>query len=217
MSLFGSSKKQMVAPAEALPGRPASLWQPTPVHAVLGTPMQPPFAAPLEVIYLAAGCFWGVEEIFWRLPGVFTTSVGYMGGYTPFPTYEEVCTARTGHTETTLVAYDPTQTSLEELLRTFWENHDPTQVNQQGNDIGTQYRSAIFWTTPDQRDLALATKAAFQTVLDERGYGAISTQIEPAAHTTYFEAEDYHQQYLYKNPNGYRCHATTGLRLPALT
>lgn len=215
MTLFGSSKKTMVAPAEALPGRSASLWPPASVHAVLGTPMQPPFAAPIEVIYLAAGCFWGVEEIFWRMPGVFTTSVGYMGGFTPFPTYEEVCTARTGHTETTLVAYDPTQTSLHELLRAFWENHDPTQVNQQGNDIGTQYRSAIFWTTPEQRDLALSTRETFQGVLDERGYGRIATEIEPAEGRTYFEAEDYHQQYLYKNPNGYRCHASTGLRLPA--
>lgn len=214
MALFGSSKMTMVAPTQALPGRSASLWPPAPVHAVLGTPMQPPFPAGIEVAYLAAGCFWGVEEILWRLPGVFTTSVGYMGGFTTFPTYEEVCTARTGHTETTLVAYDPAVISFVDILRVFWENHDPTQVNRQGNDLGTQYRSAIFWTTPEQRDAAIATRDAFQRVLDERGYGAIATEILPAADLVYYEAEDYHQQYLYKNPNGYRCHSTTGLSLP---
>lgn len=204
----------MVKPDDALKGRPESLWSLTPTHAVLGAPLQPPFPAGIATIYLAAGCFWGVEEFFWRLPGIFTTSVGYMGGFTPFPTYEEVCTARTGHTETTLVAYDPAVISLTEILRIFWENHDPTQVNRQGNDVGTQYRSAIFWTTEDQRDVAIETRDAFQRALDERGYGAITTQIDSAEGLIYFEAEDYHQQYLYKNPNGYRCHSSTGLRLP---
>jgi peptide-methionine (S)-S-oxide reductase len=214
MALFGSSKTTMVKPEDALAGRATSLWGPAPVHAVLGTPLQPPFPAGIEAFYLGAGCFWGVEEIFWRMPGVYTTSVGYMGGFTPNPTYEEVCTARTGHTEATMVAYDPAMIDVNTILREFWENHDPTQVNRQGNDIGTQYRSAIFWTTPQQHEAAIATRDAFQSVLDERGYGQITTQIAAAEGLMYFEAEDYHQQYLYKNPNGYRCHASTGLRLP---
>jgi peptide-methionine (S)-S-oxide reductase len=145
---------------------------------------------------------------------VYSTSVGYMGGFTQYPTYEEVCTGRTGHTEAMLVVYRPDEISTYEILRAFWENHDPTQGHRQGNDIGTQYRGAIYYTTDAQRDLALATRDAYQQVISERGYGDITTEIAPARDFTYFYAEDYHQQYLYTNPNGYRCHANTGLALP---
>lgn len=152
----------------------------------------------------------------WAIRGVVSTSVGYMGGFTSNPTYEEVCTGQTGHTETVMVAYEPSGVTLFDILKVFWEYHDPTQGFRQGNDIGTQYRSAIFFTTPEQKALAQATRDAYQRVISERGYGAITTQIEPAAGHTYHLAEEYHQQYLYKVPHGYRCHASTGLALPAL-
>jgi len=204
----------MISADQALPGRD---FRPLPVsekNAVLGSPLEGPWAEGSAVIYLGAGCYWGVEEIYWQTPGVLNTSVGFMGGITPHPTYEETCTGKTGHTETTLVVYDPSVVTTLEVLRIFWENHDPTQGFRQGNDIGTQYRSAIFWTTEEQRDLALSTAAAYSTVLQARGYGEITTEVAPAAEFTYYLAEDSHQQYLYKNPNGYRCHANTGLALP---
>ena len=206
----------MVEADSALPGRDHEIFTVPETHAVFGTSMDPQDPN-LERIYLAMGCFWGAEEIYWRLPGVAATSVGYMGGFTPHPTYEEVCTGMTGHTEAMFVAYRPEEISTYEILKVFWENHDPTQGYRQGNDIGTQYRSAIFYTNDAQRDLAFATRDSYATVIAERGYPDITTQIAPAADFTYYLAEDYHQQYLYKVPNGYRCHANTGLALPALT
>ncbi len=197
-----------------LPGRDHPVLPYPGPHLVLGGPIAGPWPDGTEVIYLAMGCFWGVEEIYWRLPGVVCTSVGYMGGATANPTYEEVCTGRTGHAEAACIAYDPAQVPTLDILRVFWECHDPTQGNRQGNDIGSQYRSGIWWTTPEQHDLAVLTRDAFAEVIAGRGYPPITTEILPAAGVPYFLAEDYHQQYLYKNPNGYRCHSTTGLRLP---
>jgi peptide-methionine (S)-S-oxide reductase len=174
----------------------------------------------MEEIVVAMGCFWGAEEIFWRLDGVWTTAVGYAGGYTPHPTYEEACTGRTGHTEAVRVVFDPAVVSLHTLLATFWQSHDPTQGMRQGNDLGSQYRSALYWTTPQQRDAASQTREAYQAVLRSRGLGDITTEIRPldpdapdGAGPLYY-AEDYHQQYLQKNPHGYRCHATTGVPFP---
>lgn len=207
----------MVTPETALPGRTSPIFSVPDVHEVLGTALRGPWDSDVAEIYLAAGCFWGVEEIYWALPGVVSTSVGYMGGFSGYPTYEEVCTGRTGHTETVFVAYRPAEISTWEILRVFWESHDPTQGMRQGNDIGTQYRSAIFYTTEEQRTLAEESRGLFAAAIAERGYGDITTQILPAANFTYFEAEDYHQQYLHKNPNGYRCHSTTGLVLPSRT
>jgi peptide-methionine (S)-S-oxide reductase len=216
MAIFGFSKSRMVAPTDALPGRSTPVLPAPAPHAVLGTSLTGPWPAGTSVIYLAMGCFWGAEELYWRLPGVVTTSVGYMGGYTPNPTYEEVCTGQTGQTETAMVAYDPAVISTYDILKAFWENHDPTQGYRQGNDSGTQYRSAVFYTTEEQRDLIEQTRAAYAAVIRERGYDDITTEIAPATDSTYYLAEDYHQQYLYKVPNGYRCHANTGLALPAL-
>ena len=185
-------------------------------HAVLGSPLHPE-DGDLERIYLAMGCFWGAEELYWQLPGVAATSVGYMGGFTAHPTYEEVCTGLTGHTETVFVAYRLAEVSTFDILKVFWENHDPTQGYRQGNDVGTQYRSAIFFTTEEQESVAVATRDSYARVVAERGYPEITTEIVPAADAIYYPAEDYHQQYLYKVPNGYRCHAHTGLALPALS
>ena len=218
--LSSSAKSQMVAPADALPGRDHYPFEVPADHAVLGTPIQDlpvePWPAGLEVIYLGMGCFWGAEEIYWRLPGVYTTSVGYQGGFTPHPTYEEVCTGRTGHTEAVCVVYRPEQISTYDVLKHFWESHDPTQGYRQGNDVGTQYRSAVYYTTDEQRDLVERTAQAYAGVIKERGYGDITTQVAPASDWPYYYAEGHHQQYLYKVPNGYRCHANTGLALPAL-
>jgi len=216
MSVFGFSKSRMVGPQDALPGRANPVLPDPAPHAVLGTSLVGPWPEGTEVIYVAMGCFWGSEELYWRLPGIVTTSVGYMGGYTPNPTYEEVCTGRTGQTETVMVAYDPAVISTFDILKAFWENHDPTQGYRQGNDTGTQYRSAIYFTNDAQRDLIERTRAAYGDVIRARGYDDITTEVASADHSTYFLAEDYHQQYLYKNPNGYRCHANTGLALPAL-
>ena len=217
MDLFGfGAKRSMVSPDKALPGHPEPVFRTPDVHAVLGSSLRGPWSPTTESLYLAMGCFWGAEEIYWRIDGVVSTSVGYMGGYSPNPTYEEVCTGLTGHTEAVHVAYEPSQVTTLEIMRAFWEQHDPTQGYRQGNDIGTQYRSAIYWTTDEQRDLAERTAAAYQRVIAERGYGDITTEIAPASSFTYFLAEEYHQQYLYKVPNGYRCHANTGLALPAL-
>ena len=206
----------MVDSASALPGRDREIFTVPTSHAVLGSPLHPEDAE-LERIYLAMGCFWGAEELYWQLPGVAATSVGYMGGFTAHPTYEEVCTGLTGHTETVFVAYRPAEVSTFDILKVFWESHDPTQGYRQGNDVGTQYRSAIFFTTADQESVAVATRDSYARVVAERGYPEITTEIVPAADAIYYPAEDYHQQYLYKVPNGYRCHANTGLALPALS
>jgi len=215
MSFLFGRKTTMVSPDEALPGRPAQLPGIPDRHEVLGSRLQGPWPDGTQVLYVAMGCFWGTERIFWRLPGVVATAAGYQGGYTPNPTYEEVCTGRTGHTEAVLVAYDPAKTSAEQLLKAFWENHDSTTANQQGNDIGTQYRSAIYWTIPEQEQAALATRDAFQEVLHAAGFGEISTEIRPASEAgPFYYAEDYHQQYLHKNPNGYCNHGPNGMTCP---
>ena len=199
----------------ALKGRSTRPYAVPARHEVLGTPLEGPWPEGTEVLYVAMGCFWGAERIFWRLPGVVTTAAGYMGGFTPNPTYEETCTGMTGHAETVLVAYDPAQTTPELLLKEFWENHDPTQGNRQGNDIGTAYRSAIYWTTPDQQRAAEATREAFQKVLTDNGFGTITTELRSAEDAgPFYYAEDYHQQYLYKNPGGYCNHGPNGMTCP---
>ncbi len=201
-------KTEMIEPGDALPGRDT----PIPVvneHVVLGTPIQPPFPEGHEVLYVAMGCFWGAERIFWQLPGVYTTAVGYMGGWTTHPTYEETCTARTGHTEAVLVVYDPAEIGVDQLMKAFWENHDPTTPNRQGNDIGTQYRSAVFATSPEQLAAVEASRERYQRALDAAGYGAITTQIAldaDAGDGVFYYAEDYHQGYLHKHPGGYCNH-----------
>lgn len=186
--------------ATALPGRTQKM--PVPArHFVLGTPLEPPFPPGIETAVFAMGCFWGVERKYWKLDGVYTTSAGYAGGTTPNPTYEEVCSGLTGHTEVVMVAFDPSTVSYAELLRVFWETHDPTQGMRQGNDVGTQYRSAIYWMTDAQRVEAETSQAEFQARLAAAGFGPITTEIRKAPE--YYFAEDYHQQYLAKNPNGY--------------
>ena len=200
MSLFGSSKTRMVTPAEALPGRSHPIPVPA-AHAVLGTPLVPPFPMGVETAIFAMGCFWGAERKFWTLPGVHTTAVGYVAGFTANPTYEEVCSGRTGHTEAVLVAFQPAVIPYDGLLTVFWENHDPTQGMRQGNDIGTQYRSGIYVANPEQRAAAEASREAFQARLAQAGYGAITTEILDAP--AFYYAEGYHQQYLAKNPGGY--------------
>jgi peptide-methionine (S)-S-oxide reductase len=217
-TLFGSAKRQMVVPEDALPGRAERPFAVPARHAVLGTPLEGPWPANLEVLFVGMGCFWGAEKRFWRLPGVYSTSVGYQGGFTPNPTYEEVCSGRTGHAENVQVVYDPEQISTFDVLKTFWENHDPTQGYRQGNDVGTQYRSAAYWTTDEQRDLVERTAAAFASELRDRGWGDVTTDMGPAADRPFYYAEDYHQQYLYKveqrGLRGYECHTSTGVLLP---
>ena len=208
---FSRHKTQMPERGQALPGRDRPVAAPGD-HLVLGTPMRPPFPEGFEQLVVGMGCFWGAERIFWQLPGVHTTAVGYAGGETPNPTYEEVCSARTGHTEVVLVVFDPAKTSAEALLKAFWENHDPTQGMRQGNDVGTQYRSAIYWSTDTQRTAAETTRDAFQSGLDRARLGHITTEIAPAGE--FFYAEDYHQQYLAKNPNGYCGLGGTGVSCP---
>ena len=217
MGLFRLTPAQLVSADAALPGRATPVLPDPAPHAVLGTSLVGPWPDGTRVIYLAMGCFWGAEELLWRLPGAVTTSVGYQGGYTPNPTYEEVCTGLTGHAEVAMIAYDPAVLSEDALMKAFWENHDPTQGFRQGNDRGTQYRSAVYWTSDEQREIVERTRDAYAPVIAARGYPEITTEIRPAADLTYYLAEDYHQQYLYKNPNGYRCHANTGLALPPLT
>lgn len=214
--VFGFGKRTtMPTRDEALPGRDQRPFSVNPTHVVLGTPLEGPWPDGSEVLYVAMGCFWGVERIFWRQPGVVNTSVGYMGGSTPNPTYEETCTGLTGHAETARVVYDPSKTSPELLLKAFWENHDPTTANRQGNDIGTVYRSAIYWTTPGQRAAAETTRDAFQKVLHENGYGEITTEIRSAEDAgPFYLAEDYHQGYLHKNPGGYCNHGPNGMTCP---
>ena len=193
-------KARMPLLSEALPGRDMPVWEGAP-HGVLGTPTMGPFADNLEEIHLGLGCFWGAERLFWKLDGVFTTAVGYAGGFTPNPTYEEVCSGRTGHTEVVMVVYDPSRITLNRILKTFFEEHDPTQGYRQGNDFGTQYRSAVFGTSTTQVDLASQVAADYGAALAARGLGEITTEIGPAG--PFYYAEDYHQQYLHKVPNGY--------------
>ena len=210
--LFGRDKTRMVAQDEALPGRDHRIFAVPATHAVLGTALQPPFPDGLERAVFGLGCFWGAERLFWQTDGVWSTAVGYAGGFTPNPTYEEVCSGRTGHTEAVLVVFDPAKVSYEELLRVFWEGHDPTQGMRQGNDVGTQYRSAIYVTGEAQQKSAEASRDAYQAELDAAGYGTISTEIAPTGEFWY--AEDYHQQYLHKNPLGYCGLGGTGVSCP---
>ena len=213
--LFSRHKTELPAPDQALPGRTEQWFTLADRHLVLDAPLVTPTSEipdGFEVAIFGAGCFWGVEEIMWQVPGVWSTSVGYAGGSTPHPSYEEVCSGRTGHTEAVRVVFDPAKVSYGDLLKRFFEVHDPTQGMRQGNDIGTQYRSAVYWTTEAQRDVAERLAAAYEPVVRERGYGPITTEI--AAAPTYYYAEDLHQQYLAKNPNGYRCHANTGAPMP---
>ena len=214
--LFGSVlKTTMVTPERALAGREDYAYTVPSTHTVLGTPIQGPWPEGTRTITVGMGCFWGAERVFWQLPGVVTTAVGYQGGFTPYPGYEEVCTGLTGHTEAVLVAYDPTVLSDADVLRAFWEAHDPTQGFRQGNDSGTQYRSAIYPTTPEQAAAAEQTRAEFQARLTQAGFGEITTEIKPAEQAgTFYYAEDYHQQYLDKNPNGYCGLGGTGVSCP---
>jgi peptide-methionine (S)-S-oxide reductase len=209
--LFARHKSRLPTADEALPGRDTPLRVPD-RHLVKATPLQPPFPEGLETAVFAMGCFWGAERKFWTAPGVYTTAVGYAGGFTPNPTYEEVCSGRTGHTEAVLVVFDPAATSYDAMLRTFWENHDPTQGMRQGNDVGTQYRSAIYATSPAQRAAAEASRATYQQVLTAAGHGEITTEI--ADSTGFYYAEDYHQQYLASHPNGYCGLGGTGVSCP---
>jgi peptide-methionine (S)-S-oxide reductase len=210
MLLFGS-KTRMVAPEDALPGRADPIEVPE-RHFVLGTPLKPPFPDGLQTAVVAMGCFWGAERVFWQAKGVYTTAVGYAGGYTPNPTYEETCSGKTGHAEVVLVVFDPEQISYEEILKLFWENHDPTLGMRQGNDVGTQYRSAIYTTDPSQAKAIEATKAAFGERLAAKGYGEITTEVAELGE--FYYAEDYHQQYLAKVPNGYCGLGGTGVSCP---
>jgi peptide-methionine (S)-S-oxide reductase len=209
--LFSSRKTQMIDPDRALPGRD----EPMPVparHEVLGTPLMPPFPEGLQRAVFGMGCFWGAERVFWQAEGMYTTAAGYAGGFTPNPSYEEVCSAGTGHAEVVLAVFDPNVTSYEAMLQLFWENHDPTQGMRQGNDVGTQYRSAIYVHGDAQREAALASKAMYQERLSAAGHGTITTEIADAG--PFYYAEDYHQQYLAKNPNGYCGLGGTGVSCP---
>jgi peptide-methionine (S)-S-oxide reductase len=212
MSFLFRDKTAMPDPADALPGRDARPFKVPDTHFVLGTPLEPPFPEGVETAIFGMGCFWGPEREFWQVPGVYTTAVGYAGGFTPNPTYEEVCSGRTGHNEAVLVAYRPDELSYEELLRLFWEGHDPTQGMRQGNDMGSQYRSGIYATSDAQRKAAEASRPLYQERLNDAGYGEITTEIVDAPE--FFYAEDYHQQYLAKNPGGYCGMGGTGVSCP---
>jgi peptide-methionine (S)-S-oxide reductase len=211
MGLFKTKPLAVPPESETLPGRD----EPLPVperHYVLGTPLLPPFPEGYERAVFGMGCFWGAERMFWQAPGVYTTAVGYAGGTTPNPTYREVCSGRTGHTEVVLAVFDPERTSFDEMLRIFWEGHDPTQGMRQGNDVGTQYRSAIYVESDEQLAMAERSREMFQEALTEQGHGLITTEIRPAP--PFYYAEDYHQQYLAKNPGGYCGHGGTGVSCP---
>jgi peptide-methionine (S)-S-oxide reductase len=201
VAMLNPEKAQMPAPEDALPGRSEPAFEIPEIHAVLGTPIQPPFPDGIEVAYFALGCFWGAEQLFWKLDGVYTTAAGYMGGTTPNPTYDEVCGGRTGHAEAVLVAYDPSKISYADLLKVFFEEHDPTQGMRQGNDVGTQYRSGIYFTNDAQKETAEMALTAYEESLKEAGRDSITTEVEPAK--PFYYAEEYHQQYLHKVPNGY--------------
>jgi peptide-methionine (S)-S-oxide reductase len=211
MRFFASPQASMVNAASALPGREKAM--PVPArHEVLGTPLEGPFPSGVEMAVFGMGCFWGAERIFWQAPGIYTTAAGYAGGFTPNPSYEEVCSERTGHTEAVLVAYGTAATSYEELLKLFWEGHDPTQGMRQGNDTGSQYRSAIYWQNEFQRAAAESSREAYQQMLAAAGHGEITTELAPAG--PFYYAEDYHQQYLAKNPGGYCGLGGTGVSCP---
>ena len=215
MSIFSRHKSELVSPDQALPGRSERTSHLADKHLVLGTPLVTDEApAGYEVALFGLGCFWGAEEIYWQMPGVWSTSVGYAGGTTPNPSYEEVCTGRTNHTEAVRVVYDPAKVSYADLVKTFFEVHDPTQGMRQGNDVGTQYRSAIYFTTPEQEQTARELTKVYGDELRRRRLGEITTEIREAP--TYYYAEDLHQQYLAKHVNGYRCHANTGVKFPGV-
>ena len=200
------SKPATITAEQALPGRPDPV-RVAERHVVLGTPMTPPFPDGAEVLYVAMGCFWGAERIFWQIPGVITTAAGYTGGFTPNPSYEQTCTGRTGHTEAVAVVYDPEVVDVDVLLKAFWENHDPTQLNGQGNDVGTQYRTALYPTTEAQMAAVRASLERYQAALSKAGYGLITTEVRPFTDAgPFYYAEAYHQQYLFKNPGGYCNH-----------
>ncbi|WP_309090202.1 peptide-methionine (S)-S-oxide reductase MsrA [Phenylobacterium sp.] len=209
--LFAKKSLDLPTPEEALPGRPAAI--PTAeTHFVNGRALKGPYPQGLETAYFAMGCFWGVERVFWQIPGVYVTAVGYQNGITPNATYEEVCSGRTGHAEAVLVVYDPKAVTYADLLKVFWENHDPTQGMRQGNDIGTQYRSGIYVVNDAQAAEAEASREAYQQALSKQGYGKVTTEIAPAG--PFYFAEDYHQQYLAKNPHGYCGIGGTGVTCP---
>ena len=210
--MFGRKAPEMISPEQALVGRTDQTMPVPEAHFVNGASLTGPWAEHMDTLVVGMGCFWGAERIYWQTPGVHSTTVGYAGGYTPNPSYEEVCSGFTGHTEVLMAVFDTTVTSLEEMLRVFWENHDPTQGMRQGNDMGTQYRSAIYHTSETQRAAAEATRDAFQPKLTAAGYGTITTEIAPLTH--YYFAEPYHQQYLGKNPNGYCGIGGTGVSCP---
>ncbi|MFL6180678.1 MAG: peptide-methionine (S)-S-oxide reductase MsrA [Actinomycetes bacterium] len=210
--LFGRTTATLPTPDQALPGRAEPSFTVPETHAVLGTPLAGPVPEGMAEAFFGMGCFWGAERRFWQLPGVYTTAVGYQGGPTPNPTYEETCTGLTGHTEAVRVVYDPALISYNDLLKVFWETHDPTQGFRQGNDMGSQYRSALYWTDDAQREAAEQSRERYQKALDAVGLGTITTELLPAP--TFYYAEGYHQQYLAKVPNGYDCHANTGVPYP---
>jgi len=209
--MFGRRSHEIPSPDEALPGRDAAMPVPE-HHTVLDASLVAPFPEGSETAIVALGCFWGAERLFWRLDGVHTTAVGYTGGSTPNPTYEEVCSGMTGHTEAVLVVFDPARITYGDVLRAFWEGHDPTQGMRQGNDVGTQYRSAVYWTSEAQRAEIETSRAAYQSVLTAAGHGDITTEVAPAG--AFYYAEPYHQQYLDKNPNGYCGLGGTGVSCP---
>jgi len=215
MTMLNPEKTRIPSPEDALPGRSERAFNVPETHAVLGTPLEPPFPEGIEAAYFALGCFWGAERLFWGLDGVYTTAVGYQNGITPNPTYDEVCSARTGHAEAVLVAFDPEKISYADLLKVFFEEHDPTQGMRQGNDVGTQYRSGIYTTSDAQVATAEMARDAYDTDLRAAGKEPITTEIEPAG--PFYHAEEYHQQYLHKVPNGYCGLAGTGVscRIPA--
>jgi peptide-methionine (S)-S-oxide reductase len=211
MAFLFRDKTTLPGAEDALPGRDVPMPVPA-THEVLGTPLKPPFPEGIEVAYFGLGCFWGAERAFWTLPGVYTTAVGYQGGTTPNPTYEETCSGRTGHTEAVLVAFDPAKISYEQLLKAFWEAHDPTQGMRQGNDVGTQYRSAIYTVGPEQAAAAELARRRYDDALAKAGRGSITTEIAEAG--PFYYAEPYHQQYLHKVPNGYCGLGGTGVACP---
>jgi len=214
MSFLFRRNVEPPTPESALPGRDTAMPVTAP-HLVLGTPIVPPFPESYERLVVGMGCFWGAERLFWQAPGVHTTAVGYAGGYTPNPTYEEACSGRTGHTEAVLAVFDPERTSYDDLLRIFWEGHDPTQGMRQGNDVGSQYRSALYWHDERQREAALTSRDMFQAELTRAGYGTITTELAEAG--PFYYAEAYHQQYLAANPNGYCGLGGTGVSCPVGT
>jgi peptide-methionine (S)-S-oxide reductase len=211
---FSRTKTELIDADQALPGRSERNFHLTDKHVVLGTPVVTDEApAGYDVAIFGLGCFWGAEEIYWKLPGVWSTSVGYAGGHTPNPSYDEVCSGRTAHTEAIRIVFDPAQVSYADMVKRFFEVHDPTQGMRQGNDVGTQYRSAIYFTSPEQEKVARELTDVYGAELARRGLGEITTEVRESP--TYYYAEDQHQQYLAKNPNGYRCHANTGVKFPA--